>query len=256
MSISPCVTERLARFQRSFVFLALICAMDGCISARSDSSQSLIDSYRQAIASPVRTPEDREADARRKPLEFLEFANVRPDMQVLDVSAGAGYTTQLMALVVGTGGAVWAQEPELRPTLKQRLSRSRHGNIVPVIRPFDTPVPDDAPKFDLITLIWNYHDIVYLPVDRLKMNRRLFEALKPGGHLVVIDHSAKAGAGTNVAKTLHRIDQAVVVTELEQVGFRLERESNAFRNPADTRDEVIFGMTIPVDNFALRFVKP
>ena len=71
-------------------------------------------------------------------------------------------------------------------------------------------MPDQAPKLDLITLILNYHDITYLPVDRAKMDERLYGALKPGGHLVVVDHSAKPGTGTSVGKTLHRIDEALV----------------------------------------------
>lgn len=254
MLISSCAT-RLAQLRLSYFFLALICAMAGCASAGS-GNQSLIDIYRQAISSTVRTAEDREADAKRKPLEFLEFTEVGPGMEVLDVSAGAGYTTQLLALVVGPGGTVWAQVPEMRPALEQRLARIPQANIVPVITPFDSPVPANAPRFDLITLIWNYHDIAYLPVDRAKMNQRLFGALKSGGHLVVIDHAAKSGAGTSQAKSLHRIDEAVVVAELEQAGFRLEKETDAFRSRADNRSQAIFSMTVPVDNFALRFVKP
>ncbi len=256
MLIQARATFRLARFPALFVLLASAWGINGCASARSDNSQSLSSTYKQAIASPIRTSEDRDADAKRKPLAFLEFAQVRPGMRVLDVSAGGGYSTQLLALTVGGGGTVWAQVPEMRAALKQRLERIPQGNIVPVIRPFEDPVPVDAPKFDLITLIWNYHDIAYLPVERAKMNRRLFDALKPGGHLVLIDHSAKPGAGTSVAKSLHRIDESVVMAELEQAGFRLEQETNAFRNPADARDQSVFSMTIPVDNFALRFVRP
>jgi len=88
------------------------------------------------------------------------------------------------------------------------------------------------------------------------MNEHLFAALKPGGHMVILDHAAPAGSGLNDTWTLHRIDEQTVKNELEQAGFQLEASDDAFRNPADPRTQRIFGMTIPVDNFALRFVKP
>jgi predicted methyltransferase len=230
--------------------------MNGCAAPGPGSPQDLTPLYRQAIASPLRTDADRDADAKRLPLEFLKFTGVKPGMNVLDVSAGDGYTTQLLALAVGDQGNVWAQSPKLRQGLEARLASHPQANIIPVTRPFDDPVPEDAPALDLVTLAFNYHDIAYLPVDRAKMNRRIYDALKQGGHFVVLDHSARAGTGTADSKTLHRIDEALVINEITQAGFILEREGNAFRNPADPRDSLIFDMTIPVDNFALRFVKP
>jgi len=80
--------------------------------------------------------------------------------------------------------------------------------------------------------------------------------LKPGGHLVVMDHSAKAGSGIADAKTLHRIEEKVVVDELQKAGFKLEKEGQFLRNPDDPRDQPFFKTTIPTDKFALRFVKP
>jgi predicted methyltransferase len=236
--------------------LGLACATLSFAATQSETPEALLEIYRQAVASPIRTDGDRSADGKRKPLEFLQFTNVRPGMQVLDVAAGGGYTTQLLALVVGSKGKVWAQGPEPARALQTRLSGNPQANIVPVARPFEDPIPDNAPKFDLITLIMNYHDIAYMPVDREKMNRRLFDALKPGGHLVVLDHSAKPGSGISVAKTLHRIEEKVVLDEERKVGFKLEQESNFMRNPADPRDQAFFNMSIPTDKFALRFVKP
>jgi predicted methyltransferase len=222
----------------------------------ASTSQSVSDLYQQAIANPIRTPDDRDADARRKPLDFLKLTGVQPGMRVLDVSAGGGYSTQLLALVAGSNGMVWAQGPSIRPALKDRLAAHPQTNIVPVAQPFDDPVPSGVSSLDLVTIIFNYHDIAYMPVDRRKMDLNLFKALKPGGHLVVIDHSAKAGTGTTATKTLHRIDEAVVKKEFQQAGFKLEEESDAFRNPADPRDQPFFKMSMPTDSFALRFVKP
>jgi len=181
---------------------------------------------------------------------------VRPGMRVLDVASGAGYTTQLLALVVGSGGMVWAQEPEMNEKLLKRLTTNVQPNISPVVLPYYDPVPTGATKLDLVTIIMNYHDIAYMPVDREQMDRSLFNALKPGGHLVVLDHSAKEGSGVSDAKTLHRIDEKVVLNELEQAGFKLEKEGDFMRNPDDPRDQAFFNMKTQTDKFALRFVKP
>jgi predicted methyltransferase len=174
----------------------------------------------------------------------------------LDIAAGGGYTTQLLALVVGNNGTVWAQEPEMQPALLKRVTSSSETNVIPVIVPYDDPVPNAATDLDLITIIFSYHDIAYMPVDRVNMDKKLFDALKPGGHLIVLDHSAKEGSGISDAKTLHRIEEKVVVDEFEKAGFKLEQTGDFMKNPADPRDQPFFKMQIPTDRFALRFVKP
>jgi predicted methyltransferase len=209
-----------------------------------------------AIASPIRTDQDRRMDASRNPAQFLPFTGVAPGMVVLDVSAGAGYTSQLLALSVGPQGKVYAQRPQPGDALTKRLADHPQPNLVPVYQPFEDPVPKDAPRLDLVTIVNNYHDIVYQPVDRAKMNQRLFAALKPGGRLVVVDHAAKPGTGTSVARTLHRIDEAVVVAELTQAGFVLDAEGQFLRNPSDTRDASSGDGRVMTDKFVLRFVRP
>jgi len=228
-------------------------AMNSYAAPGSADLQTL---YKKAIASPIRTDEDRAADAKRKPLEFLEFAEVRPGMRVLDVSAGAGYTTMLLALVVGDNGTVWAQSADMNESFVKRMENYPKFNIDADVIPYDDPVPEGANNLDLVTIIMNYHDIAYMPVDRAQMDRLLFDALKPGGHLVVMDHSAKPGSGVSDAKTLHRIDEKVVLNEFEHAGFKLEKEGDFLRNPDDPRDQPFFKMSIPTDKFALRFVKP
>ena len=239
-----------------FATAGLAWAVNSHASSGPDDRQAISDSYRQAVASPIRTDADRDADAQRKPFEFLQFTNVRPGMRVLDIAAGGGYTTQLLALAVGSKGTVWAQNAKSQPALEKRLPSHPQANIIPVIRSYQDPVPDAASQLDLITVVMNYHDIAYMPVDRAKMDRRLFDALKSGGHLVVLDHSAKAGSGVSVAKTLHRIDEKVVLDEFRQAGFQLEQSGDFLRNQSDPRDQAFFDMKIPTDKFALRFVKP
>ncbi|MGE5241797.1 MAG: class I SAM-dependent methyltransferase [Bacteroidota bacterium] len=212
--------------------------------------------FHALVASPDRSAADREEDVRRKPEQLLEFTGVRPGMKVLEIGAGNGYTAELLARAVGSRGRAYAQNTAPREAFDVRMQTPAMKNVVALIRPFDDPAPSEVKDLDLITVILIYHDTTYLPVDRARMDRRFFELLKPGGHLIVVDHSAKAGAGTSVGKTLHRIEEAVVRREVEAAGFRLESESDFLRNPADPREESFFRMKMPTDRFALKFVKP
>jgi predicted methyltransferase len=230
----------------------------GCANkpAENTAAPAAAKRYESVIASPVRTEQDRRMDASRDPSDFLAFAQAKPGMMVLDVSAGAGYTSQILVLAVSPGGTVWAQSPRPGPTLQKRLEEHPQANFIVVARPFDDPIPEGAPKLDLVTLVNNYHDITYLPVDRAKMNASIFAALKSGGHYVIVDHSGRAGTGISEGKTLHRIDEAVVLAEVKQAGFVLETEGSFLRNPADTREDSSNQPKVPTDKFALRFVKP
>lgn len=236
-----------------FAFSVAISA--GCQTLGGGESGTTPD-YRAIVASPDRTQSDRDMDARRKPVQLLEFADVRRGMKVLEIGAGAGYTAELLARTVGPTGVVYAQNAKPQALFDKRMESPAMKDVVAVIRPFDDPVPPQAKDLDLITLVLFYHDITYMPVDRTKMNLRLFRALKPGGHLVVIDHAAKAGADIRVGKTLHRIDEAIVRREVQAAGFRLEVESDFLRNPRDPRTAPFFRMHQPTDRFALKFVKP
>jgi predicted methyltransferase len=232
----------------------LVSALAACAMPMSQEATISTEQYRALVASPIRTDRDRTMDERRHPVELLQFAQVRPGMQVLDIAAGGGYTSQLLALGVGPTGKLWAQTPQPNATLKERIAANPQTGIVVAARPFEDPVPPEAAPLDVVTLILNYHDISYLPVDRDAMNRKIFAALKPGGRYVVIDHSALPGAGISAGKTLHRIEQAFVVTEVQRVGFVLDGEGAFMRNAADTRDK---SSNEPgSDKFVLRFVKP
>ena len=231
------------------------------------ASQSRAPDYGAIVAAEGRTPEDRAFDAHRHPAELLAFFGVRPGMRAADLGAGGGYTTELLARAVGRTGKVWAQnDPGLiqkfmGPMITARLARPVDANVVRVDRPFDDPLPPDATNLDLVTFFIFYHDVVWIGADRDKMNRAVFAALKPGGAYVIVDSSAKAGEGTTVAQTHHRIEESVVEAEVEKAGFKLAARGDFLRNPADTRDwnsspHAAGDRRGTEDRFALRFVKP
>lgn len=234
------------------------------------------------VDSPDRSEADRALDARRKPAELLSFIGVKPGAVALDVSAGRGYTTELIARAVGRGGRVYAQTAPRNatqtapaqaegaassappagmaapPALAERARNPATSNIFPVVRPFDDPVPPEVAKggLDLVTLIFNYHDLGHLGVDRARMNRAIFDGLQRRGMYVIADHSGRAGTGISESGTLHRVEEAFVVAEVEAAGFRLAEQGNFLRNPADPRDRNTPQPPMPKDEFVLKFVKP
>jgi len=211
--------------------------------------------FQALVASADRSDADRATDARRKSVQLLEFYGVRPGMQVLDISAGGGHNTELLARAVGVSGRVYAQNTAAG-RLDERMRKPVMKNVVPVTRAFDDPVPPEARNLDLVTFNFNYHDMVYMGIDRARMNRAVFEALKPGGIYIVADHSGRPGTGATETKSLHRIEEAFVRREVEAAGFRFVAEGGFLRNPQDPRDAQVFKPQQPNDEFVLKFVKP
>jgi len=250
--------------------LALLLACAACASAPRQAAPSERPDQLAAriVDSPDRSEADRTLDPGRHPKEMLRFLGVRNGMKVLDLGAGPGYTTELIARAVAPAGVVYMQnDPRWLPFLKDALAeRFTHPAMQGAVRadvPFDDPVPPDARDLDLAVMNVIYHDVVNMPVDRARMNKAIFDALRPGGAYVVIDSSAKDGTGLAETKTLHRIDESVVRDEVQSAGFRLESESEFLRNPADARDwnasppaAEKAGKRGTSDRFALRFVRP
>jgi predicted methyltransferase len=213
------------------------------------------------VAAAERSEADRETDKRRDPVKLLAFTGVRTGDKVLDMGAGRGYSTELLARAVGPSGVVYGQNaPDLgergKTAFEARTKTPAGKSIVALARPFDDPLPPDVRDLDLITFFFFYHDTTYMSVDRDLMNRRLFAALKPGAFLVIADHSAKDGDGVTVGKSLHRIEEGTVRREVEAAGFRLVAEGDFFRHPEDTRDFSTQPPTEPADEFVLKFQKP
>jgi predicted methyltransferase len=218
--------------------------------------------YAAIVAAPDRSDADRQADMRREPARMLAFAGVVPGMKVLDMEASAGYSTELLARAVAPNGMVYAQdsadilERYVKDKFDIRAQKPAMKDVVHVVRNFDDPIPPDVSGLDLITFFFAYHDITYMPVDRAEMNKKMFAALKPGGFLIIADHSARAGDGTNVAKTLHRIEQSTLRQEVEAAGFKLVAEGDFLHHPEDPRDAAVSHSQVPVDEFVLKYQKP
>jgi predicted methyltransferase len=246
------------------LFMFSVLAISGALAQdakKTNAEANKTPDYEAIVASPDRSDADRQTDQRREPAKMLAFAGVTTGMKVLDMEANAGYSTELLARAVGPTGVIYAQDSaavmeRVKDKFDIRAQKPVMKNVVHVIRDFDDPIPPDVSGLDLITFFFAYHDVTYMPVDRAKMNQKMFAALKPGGFLVIADHSAKAGDGTTVSKTLHRIEEATLRGEVEAAGFKLVAEGDFLHHPEDPRDVPVFHPQVPVDEFVLKFQKP
>ena len=212
--------------------------------------------YAAILAAPDRTDADRQNDAKRQAAQFLPFIGARTGMKVLDLGAGAGYSSELMARSVGESGKVYAQNAGKSEKLEARMQTPAMRNAVALARPYEDPAPSEAGAFDMVTFFFAYHDTTYMEVDRARMNKAIFAALKPGGFYVIADHSARPEDGATVGKTLHRIGESALRAEVEAAGFKLVATGDFLRHPEDQLTAAVFRNPTPVDEFVLKFQKP
>jgi predicted methyltransferase len=221
---------------------------------------------RAVVNAEDRDAADRAFDNERRPAELLTFLGIQPGMRVALLVAGSGYTAELLARSVAPNGTVYAENPKFALASAEKAWTSRLGKpamqpVVRVDRELDDPIPPEARDLDMVVINLVYHDTVALGIDRARMNRAVFGALRSGGTYVVIDHGARPGAGLGDVRRLHRIDPAVVSAEVESAGFRFVKEGNFLRNASDPRDwndspEFTRERGDTSDRFVLMFEKP
>ena len=219
-----------------------------------------------ALSDPSRPAADMIRDNDRRPGEVLAFAGVRPGAKVADLIPGTGYFTRIFSKAVGPKGHVYAYVPDeltklakREPTVNAIARDPVYSNVTVLLNTLPNFFAPE--KLDLVFTAQNYHDMhdkFMGPADLSVVNRQIFKALKPGGVYLVLDHAAEAGSGLRDTETLHRIDPAVVKSEVTAAGFIFEGESRVLRNPNDSRranvrDPSIQGKT---DQFVYKFRKP
>jgi len=223
--------------------------------------------YTAAVADAARPAADTARDADRKPAEMLAFAHVKPGETVVDYMPGKGYFTRLFSAAVGPRGAVYTETPQMMvdlyakgghampPSVSTEPGRGNVHDVVASGGSFHLPAPAD--------LVWtsqNYHDVHIFAgaAGAAQLDKAVFDALRPGGLFVVLDHAGAPGLDDDGMKKLHRIDEALVKKEVLAAGFVLDGESEALRNPADPHSANVFDPSIRghTDQFILRFRKP
>ncbi|WP_312783528.1 methyltransferase [Brevundimonas sp.] len=228
------------------------------------SAQTAPVAYEAAMASPIRTTEDRARDVARHAADTLAFAEVKPGQKIGDMIIGGGYFTRLFAAAVGPEGHVTAWQPAefigFQASYGEALAAAAAlDNADAISSPIGAPEWPEG--LDLIFTAQNYHDLHLKPFatdTATRVNAAVFKALKPGGLYVIIDHDAAAGAGSDAPDSLHRIEVDQVRREVEAAGFVLDGSSDLLARGDDPRTANVFAPSIrgKTSQFMLRFRKP
>lgn len=217
----------------------------------------------EAINSNIRTVDEKNIDNTRHPKELLEFSKVEASDTVVDFLPGKGYFTKLFSILVGPKGKVIANVPKeieaapFKPVESIMTATKDLKNVEVVVLPLSEKI---ASNVDVIWTSQNYHDLhikKFIDTDVAAYNKLLFQMIKPGGYLIVIDHVAAPGAPLSEIERLHRIDPLQVKKELAAAGFIFDQESRVLARDEDHStnvfDPAIRGKT---DQFVYRFKRP
>ena len=237
--------------------------------AAAPAAEPQLSVYAAALASDTRPAGDSESDAGRNPAAVLEFFGVQPGDVVLEMWAGSGYYTELLSHVVGESGKVYAHANTPILNFAGEAHTARHAdNRLPnteILLAENNALSLEPESIDVATIILNYHDLYWSSeqygweaIDVPVFNAELFRGLKPGGVLGIVDHQAAPGSPAETGSTLHRIDSAIVIADLEAAGFVLDAESDVLASSEDDHSTNVFDPSVrgKTERFVLRFRKP
>jgi len=232
------------------------------------SQANAADAYDAAVAHAGRSAADIKRDQLDHPADILRLTGIKRGMKVADVLAGDGYYSELASYVVGPTGKVFLINntafDQWSDDLAARLKGNRLVNVEHKTLDLDH-MGLKAASFDAIFLVKVYHDLYWVDaegkwpkVDVSGVLDQLARALKPGGVLLLVDHSAKPGTGNSVAGSLHRIEESFAIKDFESHGFKVVAKSDVLRRPDDARDLISYkGPAVgKTDRFVVVFRKP
>lgn len=257
-------------------FLSIFLVFIVCFPAISQEAPLSFQQITTILTDQDRPEEDKIRDPMRLPDKILDFSDVKKGDVVLDIFAGAGWYSELFSRAVGETGKVYAQNDEViwrfaEKGIKQRTAKNRLPNLV---RFDNMPIADiTIPKetVDIVFTALNYHDLFFTDftrdgkktvlrdtiVDYKAALAHIYQTMKSDGIFIIIDHTAKAGSGYDVANNQHRIDPALVKKQMSQAGFKLVEEAFYLRNSKDSLELNVFDKDIRgrTDRFIYKFTK-
>ena len=214
---------------------------------------------RSAVESPGRSAEAKARDANRKPAEVLALSGVKPGDKVVEFASFGQYFTAMLSDIVGPKGVVYMYDlpyTEARSGAASRAFVAAHANSKYELVDYNAlKLPE---KVDIVFNVLYYHDLPLNNIDTASLNKRIFDALKPGGIFFVVDHNAAPGSGTTDTKKLHRIDPEVIKKEVTAAGFELVEQSKLLAHAEDDHTQIVFapGLRGLTDQTIFKFRKP
>ena len=209
------------------------------------------DIYDRAVAHAGRGADDLQRDRLDHPAEILRFAGIQPGMQVADFFAADGYYSELLSHIVGPKGHVLLlnnlpYDEFAKNAWKDRIEKHHLANVEHrTVDPAHMGLKEAS--LDAVIMVKVYHDLYWVApedgwprIDVGPVLDQIARALKPGGVVLVVDHSAQPGTGASVAGKLHRMDEAYARKDFEAHGLAFVKSSDVLRRPDDQRDLISY----------------
>ena len=212
-----------------------------------------------AVASDARVAAMTERDAARHPAEILALSGVKPGDKVIEFAGFGQYYTTMLSEIVGEQGQIHMFDlpymGEAAGAESTKFVKDHSNTFYHLIDYNIAMLPQDV---DIVYNVLYYHDLPLNNIDTAALNKKIFAALKPGGVFFIVDHNAEAGSGTRDVSKLHRIDPAVIKSEVLAAGFVLAEESKLLASAEDDHTKMVFspGTRGATDRSVLKFVKP
>jgi predicted methyltransferase len=246
----------------------------GAVASATVSGADSVSPPSAAVANRgIRVAEPQEAEwAREERMrinEVFAFFGIQPGMTILDLYSANNYYLEPLSQVVGNQGSiiVYDKPPHRRMVEDDIAIRSavgRPGNVTFLSgRAKELNLPRGA--YDAVLMVLVYHDLYivnndtgWTPVDRPRAMATIYESMKPGSVLGIIDYAAATGAPASTAGELHRIDPGLIRKDVTAAGFLFDGEIDALRNYSDDLEQPVFGESFRrrADRVVLRFRKP
>jgi len=153
--------------------------------------------------------------------EIVAACDIKQGMAVADVGAGTGFFTRKFALEVGPKGKVFAVDiaANFLRHIEKTCEESGIKNVKTIqCDQFSTKLP--ANSVDLVFICDVYHHFEF-PQRSLKS---VYEALRPGGRLILIDFERVEGKSSEFILGHVRAGKEVFVREVAEAGFKMTSE--------------------------------
>ena len=222
----------------------IICA--GTISAQAAMDGDTRNRLAEVLGGDHRPAEQVARDSFRNPAETLEFFGLQKDMTVVEVWPGGGWYTNILAPVLADSGTYVAGhwDPEANERIAGAIERFKertsdedlYGEVTVGVLTADRVAGMPDGDADMVLTFRNIHNWMGTEGAAEKMFEHMYAALKPGGHLGVVEHRGNPNIAQDPKARSGYVNEGYAIKLAQDAGFEFVAASDVNDNPRDDKD--------------------